>query len=292
MLLSYLNQPITLINLEDCGINADQYLTKTGEYYSDFEWDKYLFRQHQIEFLQRHMPADLQAQYGDHFWLDFYVGMATADDLGVILKSLTEAQFAEFNAIKPTRRRAISEFEMTLKSGWCIERVAAKSFGQEYAKVAMDESLDFRLAKRTFDELSEDKVDGDLLKILDYLATNLREGDPAIKALNVVVHHTQVVCYPGCNATNSPEGIHQDGMDYIVSALVVERSNIQGGTSIVYGNDRKTKIFEAELKAGQGILQPDRRSELWHAVTPISCRDDSCTGSRSTIGFDFTIRER
>lgn len=52
-------------------------------------------------------------------------------------------------------------------------------------------------------------------------------------------------------------------MDFIMSAFVVERKNIRGAKSIIYMEDKKTRIFETILKEGQGILQVDANSPLW-----------------------------
>ena len=49
------------------------------------------------------------------------------------------------------------------------------------------------------------------------------------------------------------KSIHQDGMDFIVSAFMVESKNIYGAKSIVYLEDKKTKIFQTILKEGQGF---------------------------------------
>ena len=103
---------------------------------------------------------------------------------------------------------------------------------------------------------------------------------------------TNALCLVGANAFAHSSGIHQDGMDYIVSALVISRSNISGGRSIIYGNDKSTRILEVELCPGQGILQPDKNTQLWHDVTPIQSLDDISAGSRSTLGFDFTVTQR
>ncbi|MCR2055718.1 2OG-Fe dioxygenase family protein [Campylobacter helveticus] len=100
-------------------------------------------------------------------------------------------------------------------------------------------------------------------------------------------HHTFIFCQ-GCeSATNSPEGIHQDGMDFIMFAFVVERKNVNGAKSIVYAEDKETKIFEAVLKEGQGLLQADLHSSLWHEVTEISSLNPNEMAYRSSIGFDI-----
>ena len=73
--------------------------------------------------------------------------------------------------------------------------------------------------------------------------------------------------------TNSPEGIHQDGMDFIVPALIIDRVNIQGGQSLVYDargvplreNGYPDFIEQSPnsrvlLPPGHGMLHPDRGS--------------------------------
>ena len=87
--------------------------------------------------------------------------------------------------------------------------------------------------------------------------------------------------------SNSPEGIHQDGYDYIVSALVVERKNISGGISEIFANDKKSKILSTTLQPGFGLLQPDLNTDLWHHVTKIQPTSD--IGFRSSIGFDIAL---
>lgn len=290
MLLTKLNLPIHLINFSESGIDIARFLSKTSEYYSEFQWDHYLHRQDQIELIKEMLPAGMQACCTNELCRDYYLGVASEADLNPLLRLLTKEQKGRLDEIKPTRRRAISEFEIRLDPSFSIDRISAKSFGQGYAKVSSEEAYDYRMVGRKFEELAEYKADEDLIKMLHYLANKLHARIGSLKSLNVVVHHTQVVCYPGRAASNSPEGVHQDGMDYIVSALVVDRKNVRGGRSIIFGKDKRTSIFEALLLPGQGILQPDKNSELWHSVTPIECIDNETIGTRSTIGFDFTAR--
>lgn len=289
MLISALKRPITVINLEDYGLNSARFLARTAECCQELVWDQYLLRQQQIEFLQSMLPEHTTRSCSDRFWLAFYLGSAPHSDVNALLADLSHAQRAKYRGIRPIRRRAISEFRLRFHGTWCIERVPASAFGQDHALIAEEDTCDYRVAQRTFQELRDDMVDDDLLHLLRALAAELHEKETAITALNAFVHHTQIACYPEQEATNSPEGIHQDGMDYIVSALVVARENITGGKSVIYGNDKQTKLLEIELQPGQGILQPDRDTDLWHAVTPIQCRDASRLGVRSSIGFDFTV---
>jgi hypothetical protein len=83
--------------------------------------------------------------------------------------------------------------------------------------------------------------------------------------------------------------LHQDGYDYIVSALVIERKNIIGGISQVFADDKKTKLLSTKLNPGQGILQPDQGTSFWHNVTPFSVIPQTEVGYRSSIGFDIGV---
>lgn len=73
-----------------------------------------------------------------------------------------------------------------------------------------------------------------------------------------------------------------------MSAFVIDRQNINGAKSIIYA-DKKRKIFETILKNGQGIIQPDLNSELWHEVTEISQININEVGYRSSVGFDIEV---
>jgi hypothetical protein len=114
---------------------------------------------------------------------------------------------------------------------------------------------------------------------------------PDTRALEMNLHQMFVFADMMSVGDNAPEGIHQDGTDFIVSALVIERAGIVGGESIVYGPDKKTEYLRRTLQAGEGIFQADKGSELWHYVTSI--KEDPETppdyGHRSIIGFDIDV---
>jgi len=102
---------------------------------------------------------------------------------------------------------------------------------------------------------------------------------------DISLHQVRQICYPNVESHNSPEGIHKDGADYIVSALVMNRYNINGGESIVYDDD-KNMLYNTILEKGEGIFQDDKR--LWHYVTPITT-DNNYIGIRDIIGLDIKI---
>jgi len=106
------------------------------------------------------------------------------------------------------------------------------------------------------------------------------------KNFDISVHQVRQICYPGVESHNSPEGIHKDGADYIVSALVMNKYNIDGGESVVYDHE-KNQIYNTVLKQGEGIFQDDKR--LWHYVTPITT-NNNYIGIRDILGLDITLK--
>lgn len=102
----------------------------------------------------------------------------------------------------------------------------------------------------------------------------------------------------GVPGNNSPEGAHEDGADFIVSALVVNRDHILGGKSQVFeklANGKMVNIFERELQPGEFLFQADTGEEkhygndLWHYVTPFYVEEGVSEAWRDIIGFDIVI---
>ena len=151
---------------------------------------------------------------------------------------------------------------------------------------------DARSLKRIFEEAPETVTSHpEFQRLLMSLAELVSSFRPDALALSVAMHQVSIIADADTLGDNSPEGIHKDGADYIVSALVVAREGITGGESLVYGSDRETRYLRIELKSGQGIFQADANSTLWHDVTPIklskSAPDEE--GKRDIFGFDIDI---
>jgi hypothetical protein len=99
----------------------------------------------------------------------------------------------------------------------------------------------------------------------------------------------QLEAYANAPAANSPEGIHQDGADYVVTALVIARDNVTGGTSRVFVRDLTAPMFAAVLQPGTGLFHADRGTSIFHDVTPVAVIDQDRPGIRSTFGFDINV---
>ena len=67
----------------------------------------------------------------------------------------------------------------------------------------------------------------------------------------------------------SPEGVHQDGYDYIC-IVGINRHNITGGHFLGYGNKDEEPFLSLPLEAGTMVVVNDR--QLWHNASTIKSR--------------------
>jgi hypothetical protein len=292
MLISKLDIPIQIINLAEFGVDNNNIISVLRPAYNnDYEWDYYLFRQNQIEFLKQNLSKEILQKYDDKFWMNYYDGTHKEDKLNDLIQYLSNEQQQKYADIRPTRKRLVSSFELDfIADKWQINRKPTGIFTQSDA--LNDENIqDYRLSQRLFKELPQHLEDDNLHKMLSSTADMLvKKLTPQPQKLDIIVHHSLLYCFDDMTSTSSPEGIHQDSADYIVSAIVIDRQDITGGKSILYGKDAKTAILELTLHEGQGILQADDKTDLWHSVTSITPSANKKSGYRATIGFDISLR--
>ena len=283
----HIPSPIHIFSVEDFGIPLERFLQETRPIFYDLPWDPYDARREQLEFLQKHISvpeSDFQT------FCDYFEGKTPFTPLQRLRHLLSLSQRAQFDLMKPFRRRAISKFVGTFSSPmWNFKRVPISRFSQDTAKLK-EKKFDFRTLVRTFTEIEDRHIETPLFKmLLQGIAEKVRKFNPEITSLEISAHHVLVETYRDRIKSNSPEGIHQDGFDYIVSALVIERHEVLGGESQVFSNDKLTQLCTTTLMPGFGLLQPDQNTSLWHQVTPITVKDPSLQGFRSSIGFDIAL---
>ena len=157
---------------------------------------------------------------------------------------------------------------------------------------------DYRGEPRSFELIEPMNVDNPWLKnfitqisalsvLNECIKADVCVLDSKIKKLTVDVHQVRQIAYPEQESHNSPEGIHRDGADYIVSALVMNRINIRGGESIIYDKDKK-EIYRTTLKENEGIFQED--TGQWHYVSGIE-PINNYIGFRDILGIDIIVNE-
>lgn len=278
--------PLRIFSLQGLGIDQRAFIKHVAPTFQTTAWDEYDVRRAQIYFLHGAFPEEQRRlEAFDH---RYYAGGYDISGIADLIAALVPEKKKEFDRITPHRRRSLARFRVLKKSrhSWDVARISAGSYSQSQGE------NDFRALARTFQEMDERVTTcagfETLLMRLGQIVEQIH-GKP--EHLEINAHQMTTIARHGKFGDGAPEGIHQDGMDYIVSALVIERKHIHGGMSIVYGSDRKTPYLHTTLRPGFGIFQTDIESPFWHAVTPIYLDPHAgeTIGERSILGFDIKI---
>ncbi|HLK58334.1 MAG TPA: 2OG-Fe dioxygenase family protein [Chthonomonadaceae bacterium] len=103
----------------------------------------------------------------------------------------------------------------------------------------------------------------------------------------VRVHQIRIVATSAEPGQPAPEGIHQDGTDFLTLHLV-HRDNIVGGESTIYDLDRRPLYHVTLREPMDSFLLEDPR--VLHGVTPVYPADSHHRGIRDLFGIDFIFR--
>lgn len=277
--------PLVLFDLASIGVSEQQFIEFMASSYEKLEWDYYDVRREHLAIIQEQVAVPAPAA------LEYYAGSIPLEALLARLPALEPDLRARMEAVSPYRRRSTAKLKLARENGngtWRLERMPNNPIQQSV------EVTDYRSLPRKFKETSIEILENEDFNVLVRSLANLvTDADPTVRELALTCWVTGIVARPHRAGSNSPEGIHQDGADFIVSALVLERKNIAGGTSRVFASDKTTTHLEVTLGAGQGIFQADAGSSLWHDVTPIRLEDPAQnTGVRNILGFDINVLAR
>jgi hypothetical protein len=100
----------------------------------------------------------------------------------------------------------------------------------------------------------------------------------------VRIHQIRIVATPDAPGFPAPEGIHQDGTDFLTLHLV-RRQNVVGGETTIYDRNREPIQSFTMLEAFDSLILADHR--IMHGVTPVHSADGRRTGTRDLLGLDF-----
>jgi hypothetical protein len=80
------------------------------------------------------------------------------------------------------------------------------------------------------------------------------------------VHQIRIVCSPDFHGDPAPEGVHQDGFDY-VGIFCVERHNVVGANTLLYREADGHPVFTRALQSGEAVFTDDRA--IFHYTDPV-----------------------
>ena len=285
---------ITLIKLSDFGIDKDSFISNLAPSYHELPYDYY-----DVAFkIEKHIQETYPTLYSQHEdkWHNYWKGIGKREDEKTSLINFWKDIIKDDELIRiisnfpPFRKRSCFQYLVTPTSTpfeWKITEKGVPIFNQNVQ--------DARARERKFSAPQTSVLrNEDILKLIASLVQMIAIS-PTVNTKRFKVTLHQMITYDKGTEANqpAPESIHQDGSHYIVSALVMERKNIEGGISKIYYNYPQehnkdvSLAFEHTLTEGEGILQTDTLHNLWHEITPISTTNPKQTAYRSTLGFDI-----
>ena len=282
--------PILCANLDYLNIDTAAFIDFFKDSFIQMPFDYYDVKRKQWEL----MPSTLQKTHFDIFKEYYLEAQANFEKFADKLM-MSEATRRSLAAIQPWRRRSVCSFDLTIEKQISIKRVFPKGFEQALVET------DIRSLPRVFEETKSDLVENSLFSnFLRTIAQYAQKITPHvnIKKMQITAHFMSVQARKGVPGNNSPEGAHEDGADFIISALVINRANITGGKSQVFEkltSGELVNIFERELQAGEFLFQADTGEEkhygndLWHYVTPFYVAPPATSAWRDIIGLDISI---
>ncbi len=292
-----IKSPILVSNLTGLGIDKEAFLSFYGPLFAELAWDPYDARRLRVEYLASVFPADateLQKRLPD-----YYLGKKDGRSLNKWTRKLNATQRAAFDEIRPWRRRSVANFVLNeTKRGINVKRKPVPQFAQSV------DQMDVRSLPRVFEESPPHHVEVEhfynLLRKTFRIVQSVRAKiGKTVRKISMTAHFMSVQATTAHPGDNSPEGAHEDGADYIISALVVNRLNLKGGqTQIIERSPegKKSIIYRRILQPGEFVFQADTKDEitygtdLWHHVSPFHlARPDAGEGWRDIIGFDIMV---
>ena len=282
--------PILCANLSYLGIEPSKFINFFKDSFAQMPMDFYDVKRKQWELLPEAFRTE-HAEVFKNYYIDPKANLATfVKTLG--LDHPTQTALA---TIQPWRRRSVCTFDLDLQEEIQIKRIFAEGFEQTL------EETDIRSLPRIFEETEPALVENDLFfSFLKAIAQYAQKITPhvVIEQMRLTAHFMSAKAREGVPGNNSPEGAHEDGAEFIVSALIINRENILGGKSQVMekmSNGELVTIFERELQAGEFLFQADTGEEkhygndLWHYVTPFYVEAPVEEAWRDIIGLDISI---
>jgi hypothetical protein len=138
---------------------------------------------------------------------------------------------------------------------------------------------------RWFTPIAEGIGDGPTMRsILAFSRDLFSRLAPDAPRWKIEVHQFRIEARPGAEGLPTPEGMHRDGVDYVL-VLLVNRRNIFSGTTAILGSDgRELGRFTLTEPLDAALVDDARVS---HGVTPVQAVDASAPAYRDVLVVTF-----
>jgi hypothetical protein len=180
------------------------------------------------------------------------------------------------------RRRRHAVFSVTASGA--IQREAHQPHYQDREYNALNGGV-----ARWFAPIAAEIGNGPSLRtILAFCAALFGSLSPEVRAWRVEAHQFRIEALPGASGLPTPEGVHRDGVDYVL-VLLITRENIVSGTTTIHDTSRRC-IGEFTLTVPfDAALVHDER--VYHGVTAVEPLDPAAVAYRDVLVVTFRSLE-
>jgi hypothetical protein len=140
--------------------------------------------------------------------------------------------------------------------------------------------------ERWFEPVTPETGEGPALTALLTGARGVFEELAPNTAWHVEVHQFRIEARLDEAGQPTPEGMHADGVDYVM-VMMVGRENVEGGVTGIQIDGRQEASFTLSCPC-DAVLLDDRR--VMHGVTPIHPLDPARPGHRDVLVLTFARR--
>lgn len=123
-----------------------------------------------------------------------------------------------------------------------------------------------------------------LTTILRFCAGRFGSLAPDARAWHVEVHQFRIEAKLGTEGKPTPEGMHRDGVDFVL-VLLINRTNILSGTTTIAGLDKKVLSSFTLTEPLDAAIVDDSR--VYHGVTAVEPIDPARPANRDVLVVTF-----
>ena len=144
--------------------------------------------------------------------------------------------------------------------------------------------------ERWFEPVEAEVATGDsMLTILGFCRSLFGRLAPATQAWQIQTHQFRIEARLGQPGLPAPEGVHRDGVDYVL-VLLINRRNIASGMTTIHALDGRVLGHFTLTDPFDAAIVDDSR--VAHGVTPVDPIDPSQPAYRDVLVATFMARER
>ncbi|HEY6335464.1 MAG TPA: 2OG-Fe dioxygenase family protein [Alphaproteobacteria bacterium] len=138
---------------------------------------------------------------------------------------------------------------------------------------------------RWFEPIAPEIGDGPTMRtILRFCHRLFGDLAPHTLAWHVETHQFRIEALPGQEGRPTPEGMHRDGVDFVL-VLLIARRNIASGTTTIHGLDHRPLGSFTLRDPLDAALVDDAR--CFHGVTPVEANDPESPAYRDVLVVTF-----